>query len=49
MGVFSKKSDDLIQQSTEAGRAAYDAARNGETAVGTAYKAQAEWEQQQNG
>lgn len=42
MGFFSKKADELLQQSTDSGRAAYKAARGGERAVGTAYKAQSD-------
>lgn len=42
MGFFSKKSDDLLQESTDTGRAAYKAARRGETVTGSAYKAQSD-------
>jgi len=42
MGFFSKKADDLLQDSTDTGRAAYDAARQGQSATGTAYKAQSD-------
>lgn len=47
MGFFSKKADDLLADSTETGRAAYKAARGGETAVGSAYKAQSDAKFQQ--
>lgn len=47
MGFFSRKSDDLLQDSTDTGRAAYKAADEGETAVGTAYKAQSDAKFQQ--
>lgn len=42
MGRFSRKADELLQSSTDTGRAAYAAARNGQSAVGGAYKAQSD-------
>lgn len=42
MGFFSRGTDDLLQDSTDTGRAAYAAARDGDTAVGAAYKAQSD-------
>lgn len=42
MGFFSKKADDLLQDSTDTGRAAYEAARQGQSVTGSAYKAQSD-------
>lgn len=42
MSFFSKKADDLLADSTETGRAAYEAARQGQSVTGSAYKAQSD-------
>lgn len=42
MGFFSRSSDELIQDSTDTGRAAYVADRQGQAATGAAYKAQSD-------